>query len=495
MDSHYARLGLQATASTAEVRAAYRELALQLHPDRGGDPEAFQSIQQAFDTLSDAERRQRYDRLLAKGSAAAEPATSGVEARFAQDFRSGGFAGGPQPGSADGSARPRREGDGFGGIGLMGQMQRNEVAAAEERKTRGPEAVAERGVQMDHSEGFAAWLRNNAQGKQGSVLTGDDLVSKGLIHTTGVLDLPLPELRGPAVMYDEHGSPADVLSLCAALPCKDRLEHGEVLVRMLAAPVNDEDLLRATTPLHALNALPPFDQVDQQWEPVSLPAVAGVDGVGVVVATARKNDGGESYPGSAADSPVGEEAVPPLEPKDWVVVKPVARAAPVGSWRGLLICQERRLCAVPPQLMPPPVLACSRALATAYRLLEDYGSLRPGDAVIQNAADEQVGLAVLQLCKLLRLTCISALADTPDFLVRAARLKQDYGAVHVIRDGPAMADAISAAVLLRITVYLLGVWSIYLSLASIALLACFFCSVSFSSVYVGGNCAAALLLQ
>ena len=91
--------------------------------------------------------------------------------------------------------------------------------------------------------------------------------------------------------------------------------------------------------------------------------------------------------------------------------------------------------------------------------------------------------------------CISALADTPDFLVRAARLKQDYGAVHVIRDGPAMADAISAAVLLRITVYLLGVWSIYLSLASIALLACFFCSVSFSSVYVGGNCAAALLLQ
>jgi hypothetical protein len=51
----------------------------------------------------------------------------------------------------------------------------------------------------------------------------------------------------------------------------------------------------------------------------------------------------------------------------------------------------------------------------------------------------------MQLCKLLRLTCISALADTPDFLVRSARLKQDYGAVHVIRDGPAMADAIAAA--------------------------------------------------
>ncbi len=437
----YARLGLQPTASTADVRAAYRELAVQLHPDKGGDPEAFQEIQSAYDTLSDSARRERYDRLLAKGEAT--EARSGVEERFAQDFRAGGFAGGALDSAVN---RPRREGDGFGGIGLLGQIERNAAAEAEERKTRGPEAVAEHVVQMDHSEGFAAWLRNNKQGMQGSILTGDDLVSQGLILTTGILDMPLPELRAPAVMYDEHGAPADVLSLCAALPCKDRLEHGEVLVRMLAAPVNDEDLLRASTPLHALNALPPFDQIDQQWQPVSLPAVAGVDGVGVVVATARKNDGAdESFPGSPAESPLGEKSVAPLEPKDWVVVKPMARAAPVGSWRGLLICQESRLCAVPPQLMPPTVLACSRALATAYRLLEDYGSLRPGDAIIQNAADEQVGLAILQLCRLLRLTCISALADTPDFLVRSARLKQDYGAVHVIRDGPAMADAISAA--------------------------------------------------
>ena len=441
----YATLGLLPTASAADVRAAYRELAVQLHPDKGGDPQAFQEIQSAYDTLSDTARRERYDRLRAKGEAT--DSRGGVEERFTQDFRSGRFAGGAQPGSSD-SVRPRREGDGFGGIGLLGQIERNAAAEAEEQKTRGPEAVAERVVQMDHSEGFAAWLRNNARGMQSSVLTGDDLVSSGLIQTTGVLDVPLPELRAPAVMYDEHGAPADVLSLCAALPCRDRLEHGEVLVRMLAAPVNDEDLLRASTPLHALNCMPPFDQVDQQWAPVSFPAVAGVDGVGVVVATARRNSGGadvNGFPGNPAESPLGDKMVAPLEPKDWVVVKPVARAAPVGSWRGLLICQESRLCAVPPQLMPPTVLACSRALATAYRLLEDYGSLRPGDAIIQNAADEQVGLAVMQLCKLLRLTCISVLSDTPDFLVRSARLKQDYGAMHVIRDGPAMADAISAA--------------------------------------------------
>jgi hypothetical protein len=207
----------------------------QRKPSWGGDPEAFQGIQSAYDTLSDAERRERYDRLLAKGSGGADAPAGGVEARFAQGFGSGGF-GGDGGGGGAGVRGSRREGDGFGGIGLAGQMQRNAAAEAEELRTRGPEAVTERGVEMDHSEGFAAWLRNNAspggakKGLGGGVLTGDDLVSKGLIATTGVLDVPLPELRASAVMYDDHGAPADVLSLCASIPCKDRLEHGEVLV-------------------------------------------------------------------------------------------------------------------------------------------------------------------------------------------------------------------------------------------------------------------------
>ena len=56
-------------------------------------------------------------------------------------------------------------------------------------------------------------------------------------------------------------------------------------------------------------------------------------------------------------------------------------------------------------------------------------SLRPGDCVIQNAADELVGCCVLQLCRLLRLTCVAVVADTPAFPAVAERLKADYGAV------------------------------------------------------------------
>ena len=46
---------------------------------------------------------------------------------------------------------------------------------------------------------------------------------------------------------------------------------------MLAACVNDEDLLRVQTPLTILNDFPPFNRVNKKWEQIPLPAVAGVE--------------------------------------------------------------------------------------------------------------------------------------------------------------------------------------------------------------------------
>ena len=56
---------------------------------------------------------------------------------------------------------------------------------------------------------------------------------------------------------------------------------------MLAACVNEEDLLRVQTPLTILNNFPPFNRGAKKWEETSLPATAGVEGVGIVVATAK----------------------------------------------------------------------------------------------------------------------------------------------------------------------------------------------------------------
>ena len=61
MSDHYATLGVSKTATPDEIKRAFRKLASQHHPDKGGDTAKFQSIQAAYDTLGDAVKRAEYD--------------------------------------------------------------------------------------------------------------------------------------------------------------------------------------------------------------------------------------------------------------------------------------------------------------------------------------------------------------------------------------------------------------------------------------------------
>jgi curved DNA-binding protein len=69
MDHHdyYKTLGVERTASGEDIKKAYRNLARKYHPDRNpGDKEAetrFKRINEAYEVLSDAEKRANYDRL------------------------------------------------------------------------------------------------------------------------------------------------------------------------------------------------------------------------------------------------------------------------------------------------------------------------------------------------------------------------------------------------------------------------------------------------
>lgn len=59
--SHYDTLGVDKNASKDEIKKAYRKLAMKKHPDKGGDPEEFKKISEAYEVLSDDEKRQQYD--------------------------------------------------------------------------------------------------------------------------------------------------------------------------------------------------------------------------------------------------------------------------------------------------------------------------------------------------------------------------------------------------------------------------------------------------
>src|ERR1700754_2351586 len=127
---YYEVLGVSRDASDTEIKKAFRGLARELHPDvTGHDPEAearFKEAAEAYEVLSDAERRRTYDQYGAEG------------------LRSGGF----DPGAWFGRAFGGR--GGFGGaagpapgadILLQTELTLDEVATGVEREVTFPAVV------------------------------------------------------------------------------------------------------------------------------------------------------------------------------------------------------------------------------------------------------------------------------------------------------------------------------------------------------------------
>ena len=133
---YYKILGLPKTATDKEIKAAYRKLARQFHPDvNPGDKSAedkFKNVGEAYEVLSDADKRAKYDQFgdewksYSQGGGPAPNAAgpSGVRSGVRTEYDFGGAGGGPGIddflsslfGGAAGGGQAGSPGGGFGGF-------------------------------------------------------------------------------------------------------------------------------------------------------------------------------------------------------------------------------------------------------------------------------------------------------------------------------------------------------------------------------------------
>lgn len=133
---------------------------------------------------------------------------------------------------------------------------------------------------------------------------------------------------------------------------------GEVLVRMLAAPINPADLnvIEGT-----YGELPP------------LPATIGNEGAGEILAVG---------PG-VENLRIGQKVLP----------------LAFGTWTSELVLPAKNAIPLPDDIDIHQATMLTVNPATAWRLLHDFASLQPGDWIAQNAANSGVGRAVIQLAR------------------------------------------------------------------------------------------------
>ena len=94
--NYYDILGIKKNASVDEIKKAFRRQAVKHHPDQGGDEAKFKEVNEAYEVLSNPEKRQRYDQFGAAGLGSGragfnrQGGFNGAQG-FSFDFGSGGL--------------------------------------------------------------------------------------------------------------------------------------------------------------------------------------------------------------------------------------------------------------------------------------------------------------------------------------------------------------------------------------------------------------------
>mmetsp|Transcript_26771 Transcript_26771/g.36869 ORF Transcript_26771/g.36869 Transcript_26771/m.36869 type:complete len:391 (+) Transcript_26771:810-1982(+) len=201
-----------------------------------------------------------------------------------------------------------------------------------------------------------------------------------------------------AVQYSEFGKAQNVLKLVsidneASLM---NLSADEVLLKHLVAPINPSDL----------NMI----QGVYGIKPSSFPAIGGQEGVAVV----------EKVGSSVSD----------LKEGDWVI----PHAPGLATWTQRSKAKAAHLLRVSNDIPAPYAATVAVNPCSAYRMLEDFERLRPGDWLVQNGANSMVGQAVIQLARARGIRTLNVIrSDRPD-AATTVRLLTNLGGDLVVTD-------------------------------------------------------------
>lgn len=174
-----------------------------------------------------------------------------------------------------------------------------------------------------------------------------------------------------------------------------KMGNDEVLVRVLAAPINHADWNIMQGHYGTLPKLPAF---------VGLEGAAEVEAVGAGVTS--------------------------LKPSDRVMFAD----ASLGSWRTHAVGKESAFLKVSKDIPVEYAASMSVNLCTAWRMLHDFVSLSPGDVVVQNGGSSQVGQAVVQIAAQMGVKTVSTVRNSPGVEQTIERLKALGGTVVVLEE-------------------------------------------------------------
>ncbi|WP_375380486.1 DnaJ C-terminal domain-containing protein [uncultured Sphingomonas sp.] len=298
MADPYKTLGVERTADEAAIKKAYRKLAKELHPDRNKDnpkaSERFSQATQAYDLLSDKDKRARFDRgeIDGDGNPAAPFGYGGGAPRPGGGFRSGAAPGGQGfefggenvdvsdlfEGLFGGAAQPGRGGGGFSsGFGRRPQPKGGNIAyrltvpfvdaatQAPQRITLGDGASLD--LKLPAGVETGTQMRLAGKGEQGPGGAGDAIVTIEIAPhrfftrdgDDVLLDLPVSlteAVRGGAVRTPTVDKPVNltipkgassgrILRLKGKGFVRKDGSRGDQLVRvMIELPADDADLQR-----------------------------------------------------------------------------------------------------------------------------------------------------------------------------------------------------------------------------------------------------------